>query len=138
MGQPNDNTAITGPTPPCGETPKRRVRLDQPSHIKPRRRPRVRLSAATIGETSVATTVAVAPLARNEITRAAEIPPGTVFLTTDQAARYLGLSPKTLNNWRTKGVVPFYRFGRAIRYSRQDLDEYAELCRRLSTSDIRA
>ncbi|ANK85655.1 MULTISPECIES: helix-turn-helix domain-containing protein [unclassified Rhizobium] len=55
-------------------------------------------------------------------------PTSVVFLTTEQAAEYLNVSPKTLHNWRVKGRegLRFHRFGRAVRYSRADLDAFAE------------
>jgi hypothetical protein len=44
------------------------------------------------------------------------------WLTTGQAARYLGLTPKTLANWRSLGTGPsFKRMGRGIRYRRDSL-----------------
>lgn len=48
----------------------------------------------------------------------------TVY-TTNQAADYLKLSPKTLVNWRGEGKGPrFVRLGRAVRYRKSDLDAY--------------
>jgi len=47
------------------------------------------------------------------------------MLTTEQAARYLGLAPATLNKWRVYGTGPrFHKLGRAVRYRRADLDAY--------------
>lgn len=49
------------------------------------------------------------------------------LLTTSDAARYLGLSAKTLNNWRCLGGhrgPPFVRAGRAVRYDRRTLDAW--------------
>ena len=47
------------------------------------------------------------------------------FLTTNQAAEYLGLSRFTLAAWRKCDQGPPYvRFGVAVRYSRRDLDEW--------------
>lgn len=48
------------------------------------------------------------------------------FLSVVQAAEYLNISPKTLNQWRVRGGGPeFARIGRLIRYSRKKLAEYA-------------
>lgn len=50
-----------------------------------------------------------------------------VLLTTEGAAQYLGLSAKTLNNWRCLGGhrgPPFVRAGRAVRYDRRTLDAW--------------
>lgn len=50
-------------------------------------------------------------------------------LTTHQAAAYLGLSPNTLERWRWSGKGPSYRkLGRAVRYTREDLDAYLAKC----------
>ena len=43
------------------------------------------------------------------------------FLDTQQAARFLGLSAKTLARYRVTGDGPvFHRFGNRIRYRRTD------------------
>ena len=50
-----------------------------------------------------------------------------VLLTTAGAAQYLGLSAKTLNNWRCLGGhrgPSFVRAGRAVRYDRRTLDAW--------------
>ena len=48
-----------------------------------------------------------------------------VLLTTPNAARYLGVSAKTLNNWRWLGAgrgPAFVRLGRSVRYDVRTLD----------------
>ncbi|MCP3960300.1 MAG: helix-turn-helix domain-containing protein [bacterium] len=58
------------------------------------------------------------------------------FLTTQEAARYLRLRPSTLARWRSVGGgPPFRKFGGRVVYSREELEEYAEAGRRVSTSD---
>ena len=50
-----------------------------------------------------------------------------VLLTTAAAAGYLGVSPKTLNNWRCIGGKrgpSFVRVGRAVRYDVRVLDAW--------------
>ena len=43
--------------------------------------------------------------------------PGDEFLTTDEAAKRLKRSAKTLEYWRTAGLgPPYYRQRRAVRY----------------------
>ncbi|MEZ5874802.1 MAG: helix-turn-helix domain-containing protein [Hyphomicrobiales bacterium] len=62
--------------------------------------------------------------------------PANRFLTTVEAADYLGLSPRTLEKQRVYGGGPdFRKFGRRVMYAIEDLDRWAEaqLCR--STSD---
>ena len=49
------------------------------------------------------------------------------LLTTPDAARYLGVSAKTLNNWRWIGAgkgPTFVRLGRAVRYDVRTLDAW--------------
>lgn len=49
------------------------------------------------------------------------------YVDTDSAALYLSVAPKTLRNWVSAGVGPScHRFGRAVRYSVADLDNWAE------------
>ena len=58
------------------------------------------------------------------------------YLTTGEAARYLGLSARTLKRYRITGEGPvFHRFGGRVRYLRDDLDVWAEKRRRVSTVD---
>ena len=57
-------------------------------------------------------------------------------LSTEQAARYLGVCRKTLDRLRTDGGSPAYcKLGKSVRYLREDLDEWARTGRRPSTSD---
>ena len=59
-----------------------------------------------------------------------------MYLTTGQAARYLGLSHRTLKRYRVSGDGPvFHRFGGRVRYRRDDLDVWAAERRRVSTVD---
>ena len=60
----------------------------------------------------------------------------TELLTEKEVAEHLGLKPKTLARWRWKGQGPrFRKFGRKVRYSRDDLEEYIAGSARRSTSD---
>ena len=60
----------------------------------------------------------------------------TQYLSTRQAAEYLGLSTRTLDRYRVSGDGPvFHRFGGRVRYLRADLDAWAASRRRASTSD---
>lgn len=59
------------------------------------------------------------------------------LLDTAQAARFLGLGERTLENWRvrdTKGP-PFLRVGRSVKYDPRDLDAWLNARRFRSTSD---
>ena len=58
------------------------------------------------------------------------------LINETEAARILGLSPKTLRRWRWAGKPPrFIRIGAAIRYDPADLAAFIEAGRRNSTSD---
>lgn len=50
----------------------------------------------------------------------------TEFLTTEEAARYLGISNSTLTHYRMIGISPPYvKIGpRFVRYNRSDLDQW--------------
>ena len=58
------------------------------------------------------------------------------FLRTPDAALHLGLSARTLEKHRCFGTGPIYRkLGGRIVYSIADLDAWAEIGRKKSTSD---
>jgi Helix-turn-helix domain len=58
------------------------------------------------------------------------------YMPQDLAAKFLGLSPKTLERFRVEGRGPcFLKLGRRVVYSRDDLVQWAEAQRRHSTSD---
>ena len=44
------------------------------------------------------------------------------LLTETEACEYLRVRPRQLFNWRSLGLVPFIRIGRAIRFRVPDLD----------------
>lgn len=57
------------------------------------------------------------------------------LLTTVEASQALGVSPAFLANLRVKGGGPrFFKLGHAVRYSREQLIEWAQGCERASTS----
>lgn len=48
-----------------------------------------------------------------------------VILSTDQAAELLGLSERTLENWRWQRKGPSYvKLGRSIRYRKTDVENW--------------
>lgn len=58
------------------------------------------------------------------------------FVTTPDAARHLSLSPRTLEKHRCYGTGPVYRkLGGRIVYAIEDLDAWAGVGTRRSTSD---
>lgn len=59
-------------------------------------------------------------------TRAACARKGSPFLNTAQAALYIGLSRRTLENMRYRGGGPCFRkHGRIVRYHVNDLDAWS-------------
>jgi predicted DNA-binding transcriptional regulator AlpA len=66
----------------------------------------------------------------------ADLPPR--FLRTTEAARFLGLSGRTLEKHRTYGTGPAYRkLGGRVVYAVDDLKAWADLGAVTSTSDPR-
>ncbi len=58
------------------------------------------------------------------------------YLTNDEAADYLRLSPRTLEKQRVQGGGPqFRKFGRRVRYAISDLDAWADEHSYSMTSD---
>lgn len=58
------------------------------------------------------------------------------LLTTQEAANFLGVSPRTLEGLRFKGGGPRYaKIGGAVRYRLASLEEYLRHQERTSTSD---
>jgi predicted DNA-binding transcriptional regulator AlpA len=58
------------------------------------------------------------------------------YLRTQEAARFLGLSPRTLEKHRTYGTGPRYsKLGGRVVYALDDLQEWANRGLKTSTSD---
>ena len=58
------------------------------------------------------------------------------LMTTEEAALYVRLSPRTLERYRVTGEGPqFLKVGRLVFYRRCDLDDWLEKTVRRSTSD---
>ena len=58
------------------------------------------------------------------------------LLDTTQAARFLGLGERTLQNWRVRGEGPvFLRVGRCVRYAPDDLSAFLGARRFRSTAE---
>lgn len=72
----------------------------------------------------------------DEADRAARARKGGPFLTTAQAAHYVGLSRRTLEKMRVVGGGPKYRkHGRYVRYHIDDLGAWSDSRAKRSTSD---
>lgn len=50
-----------------------------------------------------------------------EEPENEYYFDTAEVMRLLNVSRMTLQNWRDKGLLPFRRFGRKIRYKKEDI-----------------
>jgi hypothetical protein len=58
------------------------------------------------------------------------------YVTADEAAEFLRLSPRTLEKHRGIGGGPrYHKFGRAVRYAMSDLEAWAEARAYDMTSD---
>ncbi|WP_137387920.1 helix-turn-helix transcriptional regulator [Rhodoligotrophos defluvii] len=67
----------------------------------------------------------------------ADLPPR--LLRTQEAARFLGISLRTLEKHRTYGTGPVYRkIGGRVLYALRDLEAWTEIGVRKSTSDANA
>lgn len=63
-------------------------------------------------------------------------PNGQLLLREGGAAERLGLSVRTMQQWRLTGAGPvFVKAGRCVLYKVSDLDQWIEERRRKSTSD---
>jgi DNA-binding transcriptional MerR regulator len=62
--------------------------------------------------------------------------PSGFILDTPDAAELLGISPRTLEDWRWRGIgPPFYKLGRRIvRYRAEDLLAFALKSKRQNTA----
>lgn len=57
------------------------------------------------------------------------------LMNENQAAELLGLSVRTLQNWRLRGDGPVYvKIGKAVRYKRRDVSEWLKANTIASTS----
>jgi hypothetical protein len=66
-------------------------------------------------------------LMEDDISRAARAKKGSPFLSTEQAAFYLGLSARKLQSMRAAGTGPgFRRHSRYVRYHIDDLNAWSE------------
>ena len=52
------------------------------------------------------------------------------WMNSIEAAKYLRLSPGALRNSTHRGVVPYYKLGRSLRFKKADLDRLLEETRK--------
>ncbi len=55
---------------------------------------------------------------------AAHRTPETQLFTKAAAAEYLGIRPRTIDDWRAAKAIPCIQRGRYIRFLRADLDDF--------------
>jgi excisionase family DNA binding protein len=60
-------------------------------------------------------------------TTTGELPTEAEFLTKREVAAMLRVSPRTLDTWLQRGLVPHIRLGRSVRFSRASLTRHLEL-----------
>ncbi|WP_321323790.1 helix-turn-helix domain-containing protein [uncultured Parasphingorhabdus sp.] len=61
------------------------------------------------------------------------------FILPNEASTYLGLSPSTLAIYRCTGDGPkFYKIGRFVKYTKDDLDRWVQSRHYASTSEVAA
>ena len=51
------------------------------------------------------------------------------WLSTAEAAKRLGITPRTLYRFIDEGQLSAYRFGRVIRLKQNEVDDFIETCR---------
>jgi excisionase family DNA binding protein len=51
------------------------------------------------------------------------------FLSINELSEYLGIKPKTLYSWVSKGVLPHYRIEGLIRFKKQEIDQKMNSCK---------
>ncbi len=60
---------------------------------------------------------------------AAMAPDEIVWMSTQEAARRLGITPRTLYRFVDEGALPAYKMGRVFRLKRSDVDDFMEASR---------
>jgi excisionase family DNA binding protein len=46
------------------------------------------------------------------------------WINTEEAAQFLGVTTRTIANYRFRGLIPFAQVGRVIRYRKEDLNQF--------------
>ena len=44
------------------------------------------------------------------------------LMSEREVAEYLKVSRRTVVNWKQRGIIPYFKIGRTIRYSREQID----------------
>ena len=48
------------------------------------------------------------------------------YITRQQAAEMLGVTPRCLTNWMHRKILPYYRLGRMVRFDPQMIREHLD------------
>lgn len=51
------------------------------------------------------------------------------FITAKETGYYLNLSEDTVRKWAMRGKIPYFKFGKALRFDRIAIDKWAEKCK---------
>lgn len=51
------------------------------------------------------------------------------FLSINELSEYIGIKPKTLYSWVSKGVLPHYRIEGLIRFKKKEIDQKMNSCK---------
>ena len=53
------------------------------------------------------------------------------YLDKTSAADLFGVSPRTLDSWMSRRLVPFYRIGRTVRFDPDDIQKHLQAAHRV-------
>ncbi|MBP7262816.1 MAG: helix-turn-helix domain-containing protein [Spirochaetia bacterium] len=56
------------------------------------------------------------------------------YLNTDQVMELLGVSRQTIHNWTCAKKLPYYKFGKTLRFHIRDIQAYIETTRQEAIS----
>lgn len=60
------------------------------------------------------------------------------YLNIDELSEYLGIKKKTLYNKANRGEIPYFKFGRLVRFKKSDIDAWEIGQRKIVDADKRA
>lgn len=84
---------------------------------------------APADEMSDSRKVGASPIGDDESALSGEDAREIEWINTDEAARHLGITTRTLYRFIDKGELPAYRFGRVFRLKRDEVEAFIESCR---------
>lgn len=59
------------------------------------------------------------------------------FLNIEQAAEFLGLAVQTLYGYTSKGIIPFIKRGKSVRFLKSDLEKWLKEGRKLTIEEMK-